>query len=130
MAPRAPLVYLDTHVVVWLYGGLTERISKRAVSLIEKGELLISPMVELELAYLHEVGRITHKRDLIVQMLAAEIGLKRGEVAFQQIVFEACTLDWTRDPFDRLIVAEALVAGASLISKDRSILTNCSSAVW
>ncbi len=37
---------------------------------------------------------------------------------------------WTRDPFDRLIVANAKAANASLVTKDERILKNYSRAVW
>ena len=52
------MIYLDTHVVVWLYAGLIERVSQKARDLISAQDLAISPMVSLELAYLQETGRI------------------------------------------------------------------------
>jgi len=53
------LIYLDTHIVVWLYAGLSDRFSDLAKSLIDSHDLYISPMVRLELKYLNEIGRIT-----------------------------------------------------------------------
>ena len=54
------MIYLDTHVVLWLYLRRGEGISERARHSIEyEPEILISPMVLLELDYLHEVGRTT-----------------------------------------------------------------------
>lgn len=47
------LVYLDTHVGVWLHDGLIERLSSPAIALIKAGRLFISPIVELEIQYLH-----------------------------------------------------------------------------
>jgi PIN domain nuclease of toxin-antitoxin system len=55
------MIYLDTHVVLWLYLRTGEGLSERARHSIEyEPEILISPMVLLELDYLHEVGRTTH----------------------------------------------------------------------
>lgn len=48
----ATLTYFDTHVVAWLYAGRVDLFSRRAATAIEDGELLISPMVTLELQYL------------------------------------------------------------------------------
>jgi len=54
------MIYLDTHVVIWLYARKGEGLSTRARRLIEdEPEIAISPMVLLELDYLHEIGRTT-----------------------------------------------------------------------
>jgi hypothetical protein len=58
------------------------------------------------------------------------IGLQRGEVLFRQVVQTAMRINCTRDPFDRLIVAEAEAAGGRLVSKDSTIRENSQLAVW
>ena len=45
-------IYLDTHVVVWLYAGETSKLSQAAEELINTNDLLISPIVLLEMNYL------------------------------------------------------------------------------
>ncbi|HPQ42427.1 MAG TPA: PIN domain-containing protein [bacterium] len=47
-------MFLDTHVVVWLYEGRTELFTDAARNAIDANDLAISPMVLLELAYLEE----------------------------------------------------------------------------
>jgi PIN domain nuclease of toxin-antitoxin system len=37
---------------------------------------------------------------------------------------------WTRDPFDRLIVGQAIARGAKLVTKDRLIRRHFRGAVW
>jgi len=37
---------------------------------------------------------------------------------------------WTRDPFDRLIVAHAIKANCNLLTKDEKIRKNYAHAVW
>jgi PIN domain nuclease of toxin-antitoxin system len=39
-------------------------------------------------------------------------------------------LGWTRDPFDRLIAAQALVANATLVTKDTLMSKHCPAALW
>ena len=53
------MIHLDTHVVVWLYTGEIERLSDAAVEALEAEELIVSPMVQLELTFLHEIGRLS-----------------------------------------------------------------------
>lgn len=56
------MIYLDTHVVVWLYAGLTAKLSDLAKLLINKHELYISPIVRLELQYLYEIDGLLISR--------------------------------------------------------------------
>jgi PIN domain nuclease of toxin-antitoxin system len=124
------MIYLDTHVVVWLYAGETRRLSDPAREQIERNELCVSPVVLLELAYLRELGRITADSTLIVATLEQSIGLALCDLPFSRVVVESLEQRWTRDPFDRLIVAQAKARGASLITKDRVIRKHYAKAVW
>jgi PIN domain nuclease of toxin-antitoxin system len=49
---------------------------------------------------------------------------------FRTIVDQAIAEDWTRDPFDRLIVANAKAAGAVLVTRDERIRGHYSRALW
>ena len=124
------IIFVDTHVVVWLYIGNTELFSKMALEKIRKNELYISPVVKLELRYLYEIGRINEKPEKILKSLNREIGLKVSENSFGDIINEAIKLSWTRDPFDRIITAHASINGVRLITKDASILSNYKHAIW
>ena len=131
MARNKPsVVFLDTHIAVWLYAGLIEKISETAVQTIEANDLLISPMVKLELQYLFEIGRITVKPDTIIKNLFAAIGLKVSETPLQQIIEEALKISWTRDVFDRLLSAEAVLAGGGFITADENIKSHLKLAIW
>lgn len=124
------LIRLDTHVVVWLYTGETEQLSDAASAAIEQHQLVVSPMVQLELSYLHEIGRLTIGGADIIGDLERRIGLRRSGTPLDALVDTAAALTWTRDPFDRLIVADALVAGTSLLTKDRAIHESTTVASW
>lgn len=123
-------MYLDTHVVCWLYEGRVDLLSAPAAEAIEAGRLMVSPVVDLELQYLHEVGRISKGPRPVLSALAADIGLGVSNEALSRIVVQARELSWTRDPFDRLIVAEAMLTGAKLVTRDDVIRRHFRSAVW
>lgn len=129
-AESGTVIYLDTHVVAWLYAGLTECLSKKAVELIENNDLYISPMVMLELQYLKEIGRLNAEPALMCENLAGSIGLQICDRPFLQIITEAMTISWTRDPFDRVIIANANIGNTQLLTKDKTILENYPAAVW
>ncbi len=127
---RSSLIYLDTHVVVWLYSGDLKKLSDNCKNLINKHDLFISPVVKLELQYLLEIKRISIKPAEILSDLATRIGLKICKKNFEEVINQAISISWTRDPFDRLIVANAALNDQILLSKDKSILQNYGFTVW
>ena len=116
------MIYLDTHIVVWLYAGLLEKFSPLIQSILNENELMISPIVQLELAYLHEIQRVNVPSSEIVTYLSDRIGLQVCTMEFNTIVLHAIQCAWTRDPFDRIIVANAALAEKKLVTKDTNIL--------
>ncbi len=124
------MIYLDTHIVVWLHAGLTERFQPSIRTLINSHDLLISPIVRLELQYLHEIGRITPTADTLITALSQKIGLIVCTKPFNTIITAATELTWTRDPFDRILVAHANLDNSILITKDHKILDHYAFAKW
>ena len=124
------MIYLDTHVVVWLYAGKIEKLSEQAKELINSHEVIISPIVRLELQYLFEIQRITDEANVIVSDLSDRIGLKMCDKSFNNMASGALGFSWTRDPFDRIIVANAAVNHNILVTKDQNILENYEKAMW
>ncbi len=124
------MIYLDTHVVLWLYEGLIDRLSKKACTAIEENDLLISPIVRLELQYLFEIKRCKRAAHLILSELQSQIGLTVCDLPFDDVIRKATEVKWTRDPFDRLIVANAFCTGLQLITKDAGIRRHTKLAVW
>ena len=127
------MIYLDTHVVAWLYGmqSKSDRLSKQASDAIESADdIRISPIVRLELKYLHEIGRIADPPLLVLDAIQVPLGLNICDAPFPAVVREAEAQTWTRDPFDRVIVAQASLHGAPLITKDEHMHKNYAQCVW
>ena len=61
--------------------------------------------------------------------LSDRIGLKMCDKSFNTIVSSALDFSWTRDPFDRIIVANASINHNILVTKDHNILTNYEKAI-
>jgi PIN domain nuclease of toxin-antitoxin system len=124
------IVYVDTHVLVWLYYGEKHRMSTAARDALDEYELLASPIVLLEMELLHEIGRMRHRAELIAATLQSDIGLRVCDRPFREVATQALKEGWTRDPFDRLIVAHAKGAGAPLVTKDERIRKHYRRAIW
>jgi len=124
------MIFLDTHCLVWLYQKNLEKFTKEGLRKIDSDSLFISPAVLLELEYLYEIKRISINGSSVVSWLEERIGLQTDAVSFLPISERAASLKWTRDPFDRLITAQALFHDAELLTKDKIILENYIRAVW
>ena len=124
------MIYLDTHVLLWLHAGLLDRFTTKGRRMLEQNELLISPFVKLELQYLYETRRTTVQAQQVVDDLDGQIGLRVCDLPLDTVVSRALTLDWTRDPFDRLISAQAMCRGIPLLTKDSTIRRRVKLATW
>ena len=123
--------YLDTQVAAWLYTGRAKRLSAEAKRQVEKNDVLISPMVFLELQYLYDRKRIHVEPVSVLAYLTATIGATLCSFPFPSIALAALKVGWTNDPFDRLIVAHAIANHeAPLITADERIRENYFNAVW
>ena len=124
-------LYLDTHILVWLYQDGAARLTPQGIRAIETAQqLLISPMVELELAYLHEISRINCPAATVLDCLRRDIGLETCPQPFAAVIGAALALDWTRDPFDRIIVAQAAHRASPLLTADQNIREHYLAAIW
>jgi PIN domain nuclease of toxin-antitoxin system len=124
------VLYLDTHVVAWLYDGRFTGFPPAALAALEAEQLLISPMVGLELELLFERGRAAEPAGQVLSAVSTEIGLTVCDLAFTLVATRAREERWTRDPFDRLIVAQAKARGAPLLTRDERIRSHYPRAIW
>lgn len=125
------MIYLDTHVVVWLHASGERLLSEAGIRRIEAAdEIRISPMVRLELQYLFEIGRVAQPASLVLDALQATLGLRTCDAPFPAVARAAERESWTRDPFDRMIVAQAALREAPLLTKDRTLHEHYDRAFW
>jgi PIN domain nuclease of toxin-antitoxin system len=124
------VIYLDTHGSGLALRRGHARIARPARRLIETEALFISPVLLLELAFLEETGRIRAQARTILTELQELVALSVCDLPFADVSIASLQLKWIRDPFDRLIVAQALARGGRLVTKDRFIRHHFKEAVW
>lgn len=115
---------LDTHIAIWAVAE-RRRLSSAAKDLIEApgNRCFVSAVAILEIAIKHQRGGIAW-----VPLDGQEALREFGEAGFTliDITPEACahvgTLpDIHRDPFDRLMIAQALLEPFRLLTRDRTV---------
>lgn len=88
-------------------------------------------MVLLEMEYLYEIGRVLMSAQDIRLKLECEAHIRVCERPFAEVIEVGLQEKWTRDPFDRVIVAHAKSNGFSyLVSADEEIGAHYPRAVW
>jgi|SRR5690554_300496 PIN domain nuclease of toxin-antitoxin system len=124
------MIFLDTHVVIWLYTKELSRFSDRGIQALEEEVLNYSPMVMMELHLLHEIGRINIEPKVILHYLEHAIGLEPDPLSLLPIAETACFITWTSDPFDRMIASHANYRKGKLLTRDGTMLENCRYTFW
>jgi PIN domain nuclease of toxin-antitoxin system len=121
------MVVTDTHALIHHVTGRKRRLGRRARNVFDRVErgidtLLIPFTVLEEVMLLSEAGKVRLPlpfRDLVIALAQAD-NFDLG-VNDLQLLLEAASFTTLPDPYDRLIVAQARVAGLPLITGDGAI---------
>jgi PIN domain nuclease of toxin-antitoxin system len=129
MAHAEHLLLLDTHVWVWYVEGDTRRLSRRIEPLIEaallRDAVVLSTISVWEVAQLEAAGRLEFGMEIRtwVGRALGHPGM-RLEGLTPAIAIESTRLPGEphRDPADRILIATARLAGATIVTCDDRIL--------
>ena len=131
MGPQTLISYLDTNIAIFLHSGNVARLTQRATEQIERADLLVSAMVMLELEMLYEKGAIKYTASQILSDLNQQIGVSVCQFPMAVVMGNALRVKWTREPGDRIIVANAIANNeAPLVTSDRRIKEEYPNAIW
>lgn len=120
---------LDTHAALWWLSD-DERFGAAAATQLEDptNRVLLSAVVVWEVALKRSLGKLHAPRDLADTLLGAGAQPLPVNLEHAAAVEE---LPWRhRDPFDRLLVAQAHVEGAALVSPDDALRAYGVTVVW
>ena len=120
---------LDTHAALWWLSDEARIGANAAAQLIDDGNtVLLSAAVVWEVAIKTSLGKLT------APPAFAQTFLQGGALPLSVTIEHAervATLPWHhRDPFDRVLVAQALVEGAVVVSHDAAIAAYGAPVVW
>ena len=110
---------LDTHFLIWLALGSRRLSEFRWLQRYRPWG--ISPVSLLEIQYLSEVGRLEVHNPEFTETILGDGRFIVDEVPLLSLVRHALGLSWTRDPFDRLLVAHSTARRVPLCTTDRTI---------
>jgi PIN domain nuclease of toxin-antitoxin system len=110
---------LDTHFLLWVVLGVPR---------LEEFDWLdryrpwgVSPVSFLEVALLSELGRLEVDRGKFREAVGRDPRFVVDEAPLAALISHAVEMDWTRDPFDRLLAAHSRSRRIPLCTLDRRI---------
>lgn len=111
---------LDTHLLLWAAGS-PERLSTTTLTLLEdpENELFFSAASLWEIAIKHGLGRDDFKVDArVLRRGLLDNGYSELPIASEHAVAIDNLPPIHKDPFDRILVAQAMVEGITLLTAD------------
>ena len=112
---------LDTHVFVWAVAD-PERLSKAAADAIRLpgNDLFLSSAVAWELATKYRIGKFPQAKAIIddFESLAVDLVARHLPVTHDHALRAGLMTVEHRDPFDRVLAAQAEIEGLALITRD------------
>lgn len=111
---------LDTHILIWVLSG-SDRLNRQArAAIIEpENDVFFSAVNTWEIAIKASLGRADFRVDPeLVMAEAAEIGLQELTLTAEVAAKVAALPLYHRDPFDRLLIAQAISERAQFYTAD------------
>ncbi len=118
---------LDTHVLLWWLGG-TGGLSRQQAAVVNAAgadaPLVVSDISLWEVATLHSLGRVRLTiplREWLEKAVAPPLVRRQGISPAIAAQVAALPDTFHRDPAERILVATAMVLGATLLTQDERI---------
>lgn len=115
---------LDTHTLLWSLAE-PDRLGNNARKLIEQRStpLVVSAVSAWEISTKYRLGLLPHSEGIIAGYTRHldRLGVTRLDIN-ESHAHIAGSLSWEhRDPFDRMLVAQAMIESLTIITQDREI---------
>ena len=120
---------LDTHAALWWLSD-DRRLGSTSADLLDdaSNEVLLSAAVVWEVVIKRSLGKLQVPDGLASTLMGAGVNALPITIAHAEATAQ---LDWHhRDPFDRMLVAQARVEQAVLVSNDQALLPYGVPLVW
>jgi PIN domain nuclease of toxin-antitoxin system len=116
---------LDTHTVIWAsHEGDIKYLGENARAALEQADckLYVSAVTAYEITNKYRSGKLEQYKDIAEQYLDVVKGLDAEELPVTAAqAYAAGMLDWDhKDPFDRMLAAQAKSEGLALVTCDKA----------
>ncbi|MGA3564167.1 type II toxin-antitoxin system VapC family toxin [Melissospora conviva] len=110
---------LDTHVALWAITGDPTLGAELLDRLRHEPDIFLSPVTLWEITIKQSTGKLAGPPDLAERV--RDMGFRELPVTHAHAIAAGRLPSLHRDPFDRMLVAQAITEGLTLASRDASI---------
>jgi len=124
---------LDSCTFLWIVGGAPELSARARQAFADPGnEVYLSAASAWEIAVKHRLGRLPlpETPDRFVPRARDAHGIARLDIDEAAALHVAKLPDLHRDPFDRILVAQALLGGLVLVTPDEALRQYPAPTLW
>lgn len=120
---------LDTHAALWFLSG-DERLgdSARRHLTDDSNLVMLSAAVVWEVAIKRSLGKLAVPEEYLSLLLGA--GVQTLAISVEHAAVVEALPQHHRDPFDRMLVAQAAIEGAALVSCDEALRPYDVTLIW
>lgn len=124
---------LDTCAFLWIITGSTQ-LSSRAREAFQSpaNEVYLSPVSAWEIAVKHALGRLvlTEPPDKLVPVQRRAHRIDELPLTEEATLYLPKLPDWHKDPFDRMLVCQALAGGLTVLTPDPDLARYPVRTLW
>jgi PIN domain nuclease of toxin-antitoxin system len=124
---------LDTHAFLWWLAD-DPRLSRRARAAIgdPSRTVYLSPASAWEIATKHRIGRLPEARELLADFpgILARAGFQELAISTKHAVLAGTLEGAHRDPFDRMLAAQALCENLQVVTADDALGALGARCLW
>jgi PIN domain nuclease of toxin-antitoxin system len=110
---------LDTHIALWAITGDATLGEEFLDRLRHDPDIFLSPVSLWEITIKQAIGKLAGPLDLAEQI--RDMGFRELPVTHAHAIAARRLPPHHRDPFDRMLVAQAVTEGLTLVSRDESV---------
>ena len=126
-------VLIDTHALLWAVIG-DRRLSKKAQDTMEsfETEAFVSAASAWEICTKHRLGKLPEAEDLVGNLgsILGQLGFRELAVSLKHAERAGILPGAHRDPFDRMLIAQAQTENLSIVSNDRFFDEYAVTRIW
>jgi PIN domain nuclease of toxin-antitoxin system len=110
---------LDTHIVLWWLADNPTLSDEIKAMIDDEPDVFVSPVTIWELTIKQAIGKLKEPTDLPEQV--RDSGVNERKITFQHAIAAGRLPLIHRDPFDRMLIAQARCDDLTLVTRDADI---------
>jgi len=114
-------VLIDTQALIW-FGANSKKLTREARTCLENADnqVYFSVASMWEIVIKNQLGKLqlSAKPDARLRSNLLDQGMMEVDIKFNHVLFTGNLPFIHRDPFDRVLIAQAIVEGMSIVSSD------------